>query len=445
MKPAEIIGTETFLVDVPVKKKEDYSDGTFPFSVSYGTLLGLKRVFLKLDARTETGAIVSGWGEASPLFFYSNETPLGVYCVLNDYGDYFLKGKLIDVNEPATAKNSIDQILIGINPYCAAQRANFVQTAIDYALYDLAGRLTDTPVYKILNPHADDSIVAQPCWSISCDERNFQREIAGAEGYAKRGYGLKLKVGHNLEDSIQATIAFLSHYGPEQYPGIKLRVDPNSGMSVQAYHDFEAAVTAKVSAERISAVDFYVEEPIDTRQASSRLEGLKIFADLVRDSRWRIMADETIYTLEDVQELIKLSGAGANKLLFNVKVQRLGGLNIAMTVAELAKQHQIPVMIGGMFSSSLGKVADCHYALAIQEFMSSDGLHPSLDYVPAAAAVVSNIEELEIVREGKRILSVFSGRPGWGAEINEELIRAQAFQIAIPNYYPDFVTGGREP
>ena len=149
------------------------------------------------------------------------------------------------------------------------------------------------------------------------------------------------------------------------------------------------------------------------------------------------MADESLYTLEDAHKLIDLAG-DSKKLLFNVKVQKVGGLMNAMKVAALAKEKGIEIMIGGMFPSSLGKLANCHYALAIQDFLESDGIHPSLDYIPENRSVVSNISQLEIVANGKRDLSVFGDKPGFGAIVSEQMIMDHVINVGLSNYYPDF-------
>ena len=304
----------------------------------------------------------------------------------------------------------------------------------------MAGKLTSTPVYQILNPEADATVTGQVCWSMSCNDDYFQQEIDAVEQHAKNGYGLKLKLGHNLDANIAATVALLQKYSAEKFPGIKLRVDANSAMSVEQFRAYENGVSAKINPQQLAAVDFYIEEPIDTRAYGRRRDGLRQFAELIKDSQWRIMADETIYTLDDVHDLIGLTEDCTGQLLFNIKVQRLGGLSRAMKVAELAQRHQIPIMVGGMFPASLGKVVNCHYALAVGDFLPSDGLHLSSDYVPEGMSVVRNIDHLEKMDHRKRRdLSVFRGRPGFGAEIDEDLVKNFSFDVGIDGYYPDFV------
>jgi len=434
MNKARITSIDTYLVDVPVKTKKEFGDeGVFPFTVSYGSLEGLKRVFLKLEATTDEGNRYVGWGESSPLYPYSNESALSVFEMLKSYYSPALQGVIIDGSTPQKAKERVDEVLTAIEPFCAGERLNFLQTAIDYALHDLAGRITNTPVFKLLNPDANsEQVQGTPCWSISCRDKDFDAEIEASKKFAKKGYALKLKLGSDLDSNILATVALLNLYGNGDYFNIRIRADANAAMSPAEYREYEEKVSQAVKPDVLNRVQFYVEEPIDTKRY-----GYQALGDLIRSSRWEIMADESLYTLEDAHRLIDLAG-DSDKLLFNVKVQKVGGLRNAMKVAALAKEKGIEIMIGGMFPSSLGKLANCHYALAIEGFLESDGIHPSLDYIPESHSVVSNISELEVVADERRDLSVFGDKPGFGAIVSEQMIKDHLINIDLSQYYPDF-------
>ena len=423
-KTYKIAEAETFLVDVPVSKE------AFPFSVSYGRMDGLKRVFLKLTAENNEGKSIVGWGEASPLYPYSNETPLSVYELLRFNYSNVIKGTEIDGSNIDTARKSIDGVLDKMQKYLSRERLNFTQTAIDFALYDLAGKAAQVPAYRLLSDITSFNPI-KACWSTSSG--SIDKAVESAKEYLKKGYAIKIKLSGDIESDSEITKKVLDE--SKKYQGADIRADANAGYTPENFRRYCQNVASRNDKSLLKTVDFYVEEPIDTREY-----GMDALIDIIKQNDFRIMADETLYTMDDAIALIdKSSRAGVlDKLLFNIKVQKVGGLRNAMRVGNIAKQYGIPVMIGGMFPSSHGKLSNCHYAIALGGVMASDGLHPSKDYIDTSASVVKNFQELELMNDGSRILDVFQDVHGFGSVIDEDVIRKNAINIDFGSYYPDF-------
>jgi L-alanine-DL-glutamate epimerase-like enolase superfamily enzyme len=153
------------------------------------------------------------------------------------------------------------------------------------------------------------------------------------------------------------------------------------------------------------------------------------------------LADETLYTVQDAIHLVDESRKAGmtDKMLFNIKIQKVGGLRNAMKTAEVARESNIPIMIGGMFPSSYGKLANCHYAIALGEVLESDGVHPSRDYIDPEVPLIQDLEELERMEGGYRVMESFKNRPGFGARVNMDVMKGQAIHIDFGSYYPDFI------
>jgi L-alanine-DL-glutamate epimerase-like enolase superfamily enzyme len=424
-KQTKIVGCETYLVDVPV------SESVFPFSVSYGKICGLKRVFLKIEAVDQNNKSYLGWGEASPLYPYSNETALSVFELLKmNYGNV-LKGCNIKSENKDSVRDSIEQIIGRLGKYLSRERLNFTQNAIDFALYDIGGKIAEVPTYMLLSEREDFTPVGV-CWSTSAG--NIPKAVADTENYARRGYAIKIKLNGDIDADVDITKRVLeTAYSINQKAAI--RADANAAYNPVGFAEFCRRVKESVDSKIIQSSGFYVEEPIDTREY-----GIDEYVNVISTSPFRTMADETLYTVDDAVNLIsRTKGCGTlEKLMFNIKVQKVGGLRNAMIVGNMARENNIPIMIGGMFPSSYGKIANCHYAIALGGIMESDGLHPSGDYVDVNNPVITNREQLEVVKDGERITKVFENLRGFGGDINEGILKRHSIKVDLGKYYADF-------
>ncbi|MGM5488721.1 MAG: mandelate racemase/muconate lactonizing enzyme family protein [Nanobdellota archaeon] len=421
----EIKDASAYLVDIPLNQD------IFPFSVSYGSLKGLKRVFLKLTAEDETGDRKIGWGEASPLYPYSNETPLSVFELLNFNYANVLKGQQIASHSNETISKSIESILDKTETYLSRERLNFTQTAIDYALYDLGGKIGEVPTYELLGDNPSFEGV-NACWSTSSGD--VEKALQSAEEFVRKGYAVKVKLDGNLEQDTETTARIIDS-ARSINPLVQVRADANAAYSPEGFGTYCRMIESMVDSKTLEDVRFYVEEPIDTRKY-----GMDCFIDVIRENSINIMADETLYTLEDGVQLIDMAkDAGViDRMMFNIKVQKVGGLRNAMRLGKMAQEEGVEIMVGGMFPSSYAKLANCHYSIALGKVMASDGIHPSRDYVDMNNPVIKNIEDIEVMHEGKRDLSIFRDYTGIGGDVDERVIKGNSMKINFGDYYPDF-------
>lgn len=432
LKPCLTIShCQAYLVDVPVRTRVRHGPSApFPFGVSYGVMTGLKRVFFEIDGLLADGSTIQAFGEASPIYPYSNETPLSVFELLKLYYANHLKGQTISIDDPAAAKCDVSAIISRVEKYLSRERLNFTQAAIDYALHDLTAKAFGLPVYALLSNTPDLSPV-RACWSTN-SLASIKENVREAEKFNKRGYAIKIKLNGRPDEDARRTSAIIDAL-PDT--GASVRADANAAYSPKSYLIYSKAVSERVGIDEIGRLNFYVEEPIDTRNY-----GRRALIDLLAVSPFRLMADETLYTLEDASYLVgeAVRAGVVEKLLFNIKVQKVGGLKNAMLVAEIARRHNIPIMIGGMFPSSYGKLANCHYAIAVGRVLDSDGVHPSRDYIDSDRPVIDNLDELECMVDGCRDMTVFQGRPGLGGQIDTDLLKRQSIKVDLDGYYPDF-------
>jgi L-alanine-DL-glutamate epimerase-like enolase superfamily enzyme len=356
----------SYLIDLPIKTKDRHgSKAPFPFRIAYGEVVGLKRVILELTGCRHDGTVVKGFGEASPLYPYSNETALSVWELLSLYYSNYLKGQKLSLERKYTAKQDIDRILERAEKYLCHQRLNITQAAIDFALHDLVGKALEIPTYELLtdSPHLEP---VRACWSVS-GNADIEETIEEARQFFAKGYAIKIELTGAPEEDAKRSVSIIKAL--DGMPA-SIRADANACFSPSAYMTYSSNVLNMIGLNVLEQLNFYVEEPIDSRKY-----GKKAFIRLLAESPFRLMADETLYSLDDACFLVEESRRVGlvEKVLFNIKVQKVGGLKNAMRVAELARENHIPVMIGGMLPTSFGKLAKLKEVQAEYESRKAKG------------------------------------------------------------------------
>lgn len=133
-------------------------------------------------------------------------------------------------------------------------------------------------------------------------------------------------------------------------PNVAIRVDANGVWDLD---------TALLMLHRLAPYDLeLVEQPVAT------LEGL---ARLRREVDVRVAADECIRSIDDARALARLEAADAIVL----KVQPLGGVRSALTIAEAAG---VPAIVTSMYETSIGLAAGLALAAALPELSYACGL-----------------------------------------------------------------------
>jgi L-alanine-DL-glutamate epimerase-like enolase superfamily enzyme len=115
-----------------------------------------------------------------------------------------------------------------------------------------------------------------------------------------------------------------------------------------------------------------------------------------------VMADESVYGVRDLVELIRRRAAD----LVNVKLAKCGGLSAGRTLLDLAHAHEMGTIVGSMMESHLGVGAAASLAAA-----SGTTLVPDLD---AAWWIADSPFVGGLVYDGATV--VLPDKPGLGIE-----------------------------
>jgi L-alanine-DL-glutamate epimerase-like enolase superfamily enzyme len=152
---------------------------------------------------------------------------------------------------------------------------------------------------------------------------------------------MKVKVGMDPDRDVERVRAVRAAIGAE----IKLGVDANGGWSV------DVAVNA---IERLGEFAIYfAEQPVSP-------EDIIHLADVRKRIHIPVIADESVYSLQDAMTLARLNAAD----VFSVYVGKAGGIGPARKIAEFAHAVGLKCTVGSNLELGVGSAAMAHLAIA---------------------------------------------------------------------------------
>jgi L-alanine-DL-glutamate epimerase-like enolase superfamily enzyme len=209
------------------------------------------------------------------------------------------------------------------------------------ALFDILGKSLGTPVYQLLGGAVRNGLLPLrfPVMPVGPRESAEVSRRMIQEGFQT----IKLKVGHDpLEYDLDRLRLVREAVGSD----VRITVDANGGWSVNE------AIRAAPHLEEFGVL--FVEQPVHRLD----LDGL---AEVRRRIRLPIMADESVFTVQDALRCIQLRAAD----IISVYPGKNGGLLNTMTIASLAEMAGVHCAIGSNLEWDVGSAAMAHACAAI--------------------------------------------------------------------------------
>lgn len=307
----KITHTEIFRLSIPME----------PFVIATGTMDYAQNTFIRIH--TDSGNY--GVGECSAFPMIVGETQDTCLALARDFARLW-KGK------DALA---IPERLAELDAFVA--RNSTIKSAFDMALYDLAAKHAEVPLYRFLGGSVRDIVT-----DITVGIASPAEMAAKALAFQEQGAAvLKVKLGKRPAEDIERIRAIREMVG-ETLP---IRIDANQGWSYD-----EAVVALRgLQALRIQ----FCEQPM-------RSYNDHLLHQLRKETSIPIMADESCY---DHRDAIRLATQDACDYI-NIKFSKSGGIAEALRIQQAAASYGIPCMIGGMLESRLALSAKVHFAYA---------------------------------------------------------------------------------
>jgi len=313
--------TEIFRFSIPME----------PFTIATGTMHFAQNVLIKVHA--DNG--LYGLGECSAFPMIVGETQDTCLVLAKDFASIW-KGK--DASD-------IEARMKELNDYCAHNTT--IKSAFDMALYDLAAKAAEKPLYQYLG---GQKRTVETDITIGIGTPGVMAETATK--YKESGATiLKVKLGKKVEEDIERVRRIREAAGAD----ITLRLDANQGWTYdEAVRAFDAMQEYNIQ---------FCEQPMRTYN-DERLPAL------CNRSPVKIMADESCYTHYDAKRLVQ---AGACHYL-NIKLAKAGGISEARKIGQVVAAAGMSCMMGGMLESRLALTAKLHlvYAAPAIHFFDMD-------------------------------------------------------------------------
>jgi muconate cycloisomerase len=333
--------------------------------------------FLLVKVHTDQG--LTGVGEASCTPRWSGEDQVTGAHLIRTYLEPLLVGENPLQVEPLTQKFRL-----------AFAGNYFTKAAVEMALWDIAGKAAGKPVYQLLGGKVREFVPTK--WSVSGVEPDKAAEIAKwavAQGFT----AMKVKVGIEPDGDVARVEAVRQAIGP----AIKLGVDANGGWTPEL---------AVKTIEKLCAFGIYfAEQPVSP-------EDVWVMSDVRRQIRVPVIADESVYTLQDARTLARLGAAD----VFSIYVGKAGGIGPARKVAEFAETAGLKCTVGSNLELGVGSAAMVHLALAARGIAAEE--------FPCDIIGPFYYED-DIVREPLPISqgqARANDKPGLGVELDDERV-----------------------
>jgi L-Ala-D/L-Glu epimerase / N-acetyl-D-glutamate racemase len=278
--------------------------------------------------KIETDAGVTGYGEVSSALFYYRLGASHAYDV-NAYLAPALTGE-DPLGIPALV-DRMDRALRG---------GRQAKSGVEMALWDIAGKASGLPVYRLLGGKAREAVPLN--WTVGFQEPEATADEAAYYVEKHRVRSVRLKIGRPGEIDVCACAAVRKRLGSD----LPIRVDAN-----EYYRSPKEAINALRLLEPFNLQ--LVEQPLAQHDFAGHAEvrlAIKI----------PIILDESIQTPRDALTAIQARAADA----FNVYISESGGLLRAQQIIAIAEAGGIPCLIGTMGELQIASAAAAHLAVA---------------------------------------------------------------------------------
>lgn len=311
---------ETRLVRVPTRRQHKWTGLTETIGQ-----------YLLIKMTGSDGTV--GWGEAPALKDwggefgrYFGESTAIVDVVVSRYLAPVIAG--LEIGNPAMLHKKMDAAIKGY-PYSKA--------AIDFAYYDLTGKVIGLPVHALLGGKLREKVPITHSIGL-LDIEEAVREVA--QVVQDEILTIKIKVGVDPDRDVAIVKAIRKEVGPK----ISLCVDANEGYATpgQAITTFRRMQDANL---------IYFEQPT---------MGIERIGQVASAIDVPVMADESAWNAHDVMQIVAQRAAQ----IVSIYTTKPGGLYRAMQVSAICEAAGIVCNVNGSVELGIGNLANVHLAAA---------------------------------------------------------------------------------
>lgn len=293
--------------------------------------------------------------------------------------------------------------------FAGAQAGQFVTalTAVEIALWDLAGKALGLPVYQLLGGKMRDRI------RLYCDSQTDEPDDPNAkekiQQMRERGFtAVKIDIDDLRDplrwDKVNATAsnAEIDHM-VRKVSFMREALEKRIDLAVDLHGRYDRITGKRVAMELEPFRLLWLEEPAPAENVDAML-------DIRQSSRTPICCGENLYLRHGFREVLEKRAVD----IIMPDIQKCGGLLESRKIADMAHTYYVPVAPHCVVSP-IGTMASCHVCAAIPNFLILEW-----HWMPHLEIWRNFVKEGEIIDKG---FITVSDRPGIGVEMDEEAAR----------------------
>jgi L-alanine-DL-glutamate epimerase-like enolase superfamily enzyme len=301
-----------------------------PYTIAYEEIDTAVNVFLKINSDNS----FTGWGCAAPDMEVTGESAETVMNAFKTVVEPYLKGK-----DPF----SYSLILEDLRKELKNQPS--VLAMVDMAIYDIIGKKTKEPVYKLLGGYRKSIPTSITIGILPLEETLEMASKFLAQGF----FVLKIKGGQSVEQDVERILKLREKIGS----AIEIRFDANQGYDVS---------------QSVKFIEMTKSAGIELLEQPTCKSDDDLLKQVTEETSVPVMADESLMTLKDVFHLT----SGGFTDMINIKLMKVGGISEAMRINSVAQAANVETMVGCMDESAMGIAAGLHFALARPNILYAD-------------------------------------------------------------------------
>ena len=363
------------------------------------------RVILAMD--TDEG--ITGWGECY------NHGPDKALFPLFDYLVTFLKGQ-----DPRRIEFLVHYLMQQTRfPPGALGLAAIA--AIDHCLWDISAKALGVPVYMLLGGHVRDRVqvyagmYTAPDAAQARDEMDALNEQWGLKAFKLSPYRIDMH-RHRWGEVVKTSADYFRTLRETVKPEYEIAFDAHAKI-------FEPAQAMQLGNALAPYDPLFFEEPI-------RPENFEAWGELKRGLQCTLATGESLYSRFEFLRLLQVRGCD----IIQPDVCVVGGLLEMCKIAALAEAHFVTIAPHNPMGP-LATAINVHFSAAQTNFRILEYRLPQgTGYVYGTEATVSAesrdegawyVKDPYLPKDG--YLELRPDRPGWGVEMNEELLGTEEY------------------
>ena len=288
-------------------------------------------------------------------------------------------------------------------------------TGVEFAMWDLIGKITEQPVYKILGGGRHVSEVrayasAGPQDMLDMDSCVEFAELMKGQGWTACKTNILRGQAWNQLDNRRLSNPEVDR-NAKGYANMREALGLDFDIAVHCHWEFDFDSALRLANAVAPIRPIWMEDPLPIAYNEQ-------WVKLTERSPVPILTGENLYTRDDFRPFIVNQGLN----LIEIDVSMAGGLLEAKKIADLSELYYIPVCTHNV-AGPIATIASANFAASVREFVA----HEAFISNPMNRAGKGINGDPDVLGYDKDVIKnghiQLSDRPGFGIELNEKLIK----------------------